>query len=86
MKTFNPWSSTSNNSQMQNGNELNLNNFAKFLNVAKGKGLNGDYLLQQIRSSGKYSDEQIQQATEQAQQIMNVAGNDISSLFNRLFR
>lgn len=86
MKTFNPWSSTSNNSQMQNGNGLNLNNFAKFLNVAKGKGLNGDYLLQQIRSSGKYSDEQIQQATEQAQQIMNVAGNDISSLFNRLFR
>ena len=52
MKTFNPWSSTSN-SQMQNGNGLNLNNFAKFLNVAKGKGLNGDYLLQQIKSSGK---------------------------------
>lgn len=85
MKTFNPWSSTSN-SQMQNGNGLNLNNFAKFLNVAKGKGLNGDYLLQQIKSSGKYSDEQIQQATEQAQQIMDIAGNDISSLFNRLFR
>lgn len=85
MKTFNPWSSTSN-SQMQNGNGLNLNNFAKFLNVAKGKGLNGDYLLQQIKSSGKYSDEQIQQATEQAQQIMNIAGNDISILFNRIFR
>lgn len=85
MKTFNPWGSMSN-SQMQNGNRLNLNNFAKFVNIAKGKGLNGDYLLQQIKNSGKYSNEQIQQATEQAQQIMNVAGNEISNLFTGLIK
>ena len=80
MKTFNPWGSMSN-SQTQSGNRLNLNNFAKFVNIAKGKGINGDYFLQQIKNSGKYSNEQIQQATEQAQQIMNIAGNDISNLF-----
>ena len=77
MKSFNPFSMGSSQS---NGNGFNMNNFQKFVDVMNMKNLDPNELLAKMQSSGQFSQEQINQATKQAEEIMKTTQGNLKNI------
>lgn len=56
--------------EQMNGNQTTLNAFANFMNQMKGK--NPDAIIQQLMSSGRINQAQLNQAQQMAQQMRGV--------------